>query len=117
MASALRNASSWRASEATARQLVDRAEDLLTLGQLEHGSLVLTRERIDLREVVDCVVRDFAEAQVELALPKAPLLVTGDARRLADALRNLVLDAVKYTLPRRGSASPCVEPSGASCSR
>lgn len=80
-----------------ARQLVDRAEDLLTLGQLEHGSLVLTRERIDLREVVDRVVRDFAEAQVELALPKAPLVVTGDARRLADALRNLVLNAVKYT--------------------
>jgi len=80
-----------------ARQLVDRAEDLLALGQLEHGSLVLTRERIDLREVVDRVVPRFRGGPSGACSPQGPLVVTGDARRLADALRNLVLDAVKYT--------------------
>jgi signal transduction histidine kinase len=61
----------------------------------------LSAERLDLRQVLAGVVDaarllpDVAAAQVDLALPPAPLVVQADAARLRQALLNLVVNAAQ----------------------
>ena len=94
-----------------AREVIDRQsahltrviDDLLEVSRIDSGKITLRRERV----VVQDIVRRAVEAQQGLAtekrqtldvrLPDARVYVTGDAGRLAQALGNIVNNAVKYT--------------------
>ena len=76
------------------------ADDLLLLARAEEGSLPLSRERTDLRELFDEVAARFANRARESgrrvkAMPTADV-VEGDSLRLEQALNNLVDNALTY---------------------
>ncbi len=83
-------------------------EDLRVLSLAEAGELPMTREAVDLGELLADVATSFsgqAEADgVELTVepPPAALRVTGDPGRLDQVLSNLVANALRHT-PRGGS--------------
>jgi signal transduction histidine kinase/CHASE3 domain sensor protein len=85
-----------------ARRLLRLVGDLLFVAQVEAGSLSLDEGDVDL----DAVARESVEAAtpraraggVELTLESEPVpLVRGDRDRLAQALDNLVSNAIKFT--------------------
>lgn len=77
--------------------------DLLDVTRISHGKIELHRERLDLRKVVQRTVEDhrplFAAHNLQLHFLQAgsPLWVEGDETRLAQALGNLLNNAVKFT--------------------
>lgn len=77
-------------------------EELLELTRIESGQVVMAQQPVDLHQVIDaCVDRLALQAQekgITLALnvPCLPL-VTGDGDRLAQAITNLLDNAVKHT--------------------
>ena len=79
-------------------------DDLLTASRLEIGSLLLQMETLDLRqEVAEAVERSAARAQlmgaeVNLKLPKTPVLVEADRAHLARIADNLINNALTYNL-------------------
>ncbi|MGQ9599437.1 MAG: sensor histidine kinase, partial [Anaerolineae bacterium] len=77
-------------------------EDLLDLARIESGQVVMAQQPVDLRQVITwCVDRLALEAQgkeIALTLNVPPLpLVTGDGDRLAQAITNLLDNALKHT--------------------
>jgi len=103
-----------RRSEVTAmmerqmRQLLRLIDDLLEVSRISTGKLVLQRERLDLRRVVDIALEACAPLiesgghRLAVTLPDESLWVDGDLTRLAQSLSNLVNNAAKYT-PDGGS--------------
>lgn len=84
-------------------QLVRLINDLLDAARVARGKIELRRTSIDLgvsiRDVVEAE-RPLAEAAgltLAAVLPAEPLLVDGDAVRLAQVFRNLLHNARKYT--------------------
>ncbi len=77
-------------------------ETMLDVSAAETGTLLLHRERLDLRTVLaeaTDLYREVAEEKnitVQLDAP-APVLVEGDALRLGQAVANLLDNALKYT--------------------
>jgi len=77
-------------------------EDLLDLARIESGQVVMAQEPVDLRQVLgDCMDRLALRAQesgitLSLNVPTLPLL-SGDKDRLAQAITNLLDNALKYT--------------------
>lgn len=76
-------------------------EDVLKLSQIEGGKIAIAREPVDLRALVDEVTARLRERlqqhslQTEVAFGLPPVL--GDRGLLAQALYNLLDNAVKYT--------------------
>ncbi len=103
---------------AHARQMFDLVRDLLDLSAIEGGDLTLQKSPLDLArltaEVVSRHTARAAEKQQTLVLPAAatPLPFVGDAARLAQAIDNLVDNAVKYT-PAGGQITVTAERRGA----
>ncbi|UUX94442.1 hybrid sensor histidine kinase/response regulator [Aquabacterium sp. J223] len=85
--------------------LVRLVDDLLDVGRIVTGKVVLQRRRLDWHEVVQAsleVARPLAQArQHDLTVdqPDEPLPVDGDLTRLVQALQNLLHNAVRYTAP------------------
>lgn len=83
--------------------LVRLIDELLQVSRIATGKLVLQRERLDLGDVVAQAVEacqpllDAAGHQLTLQRPLVPVHVDGDATRLAQALGNLLNNAIKYT--------------------
>lgn len=79
-------------------------DDLLTLNQLDVGALRLEPAPLDLRVVADAAVAAVAPLlrekgqELAVALPR-PLPTWGDARRLEQALTNLLANAHRHTPP------------------
>lgn len=77
-------------------------EGLLDLARLESGQVVMAQEPVDLRQVLgECVDRLRLRAEKEgvvfsLHVPALPPLI-GDRERLAQAITNLLDNALKYT--------------------
>jgi signal transduction histidine kinase/ActR/RegA family two-component response regulator len=101
-----------RALAAAERQVVQQSrlvEQMLEASQLVRGELELRREPLDLAQVVaDTVVSHrrtlrSSDPAIELVLPSAPLPVVGDRLRLAQALTQLLLNAVKFSAGRPAS--------------
>ena len=77
--------------------------DLLDLTRIESGETHLELSDVDCREVADeagTQVRSQAEAkglELELHLPRSPIVIRSDRRALTQVLMNLLANAVKYT--------------------
>jgi CheY-like chemotaxis protein len=82
-------------------------DDLLDVSRITQGKVQLAREPIDLRSVVARALELIQPAlaarsrTLELDLPDAPLVVSGDALRLTQVVCNLLSNAAKFTRPDR----------------
>lgn len=85
------------------KQLVKLIDDLLDVSRIATGKVVLQRERLDLRKVIEAALEgtqpflDAAKLRVEVATGARPVWVVGDAPRLAQVMSNLLHNAAKYT--------------------
>ncbi len=84
--------------------LLELIEDILDISSLEEGELELAPEPIRFRDVMQSVVGEFRERarerdiEIELLLaPDLPDSVDADPVRLAQVLRNLIDNALKFT--------------------
>jgi signal transduction histidine kinase len=82
------------------RRLIGLAEDLLAIARFEGGRMELDRGDVDLGAVVGAVARDCSEPErVHVGPPPGELHVHGDPVRLAQAVENLISNALKYSPP------------------
>ncbi|MFO7323557.1 MAG: GAF domain-containing sensor histidine kinase [Chloroflexota bacterium] len=87
-------------------------DNILSLERVEALAQRRT-ERIDLRDMVSRAFQEFQPAaqerqlQLSLSLPETPVYVEGDYAYLAEALTNLVGNAIKYT-PAGGKVELCL---------
>jgi signal transduction histidine kinase/ActR/RegA family two-component response regulator len=85
------------------RQLARLVDDLLDTSRLSSGKIRLSREPCDLTQVIQAVMSDYASAiegaglKPELELHDQPLWVEGDPLRLAQAVGNLLHNAIKFS--------------------
>ena len=89
------------------RHLLSLISEILDLSKIEAGSYVLDIVRLDLREILEDVLRimkpaaDQAGVDLRTGLPDASVWLAADARALRQIALNLVANAVKFT-PRGG---------------
>ena len=89
--------------ERQVRQMVRLVDDLLDISRITKGKLRLTKERVELRVVMNRAAdsaRPLLAArrhEFSLLLPTEPLWVEGDAGRLEQVAVNLLNNAAKYT--------------------
>ena len=87
-----------------AQRMRDLIDDLTDLSLIESGSVVLTRETVDLRELASETAEELRVAarsrDVAIRIESADgIAVEGDRRRLGQILRNLLDNAVKFSPP------------------
>jgi PAS domain S-box-containing protein len=89
-----------------AKLLARLVEDLLDIGRIVSGKLLVERELVDLNQIVKqaaemCLPSIEQRRQtLELALPDAPIHVDGDYARLVQVVGNILGNASKYTAER-----------------
>jgi two-component system, sensor histidine kinase len=87
-------------------QLVKLIDELLDVSRIATGKVLLQRERVDLRSVLDSALEasrpqvDASGHDLRVRYPAAPLWVVGDPSRLSQVISNLINNAAKYTPPR-----------------
>ncbi len=85
--------------------LVRLIDDLMDVSRISQDKLTLRREPLDLATVVQAGLessqptRDQRGHAVALTLPPEPIIVDGDATRLAQVVGNLLTNAAKYSDP------------------
>jgi signal transduction histidine kinase len=95
--------------------LVRMTDDLLDASRALTGRLTVTRQPLDLREVVETVTSDLrahfarGERTLTVTTPAVPVPVAGDRVRLAQLLGNLLSNAFAYTRPG-GTVSVALTP-------
>ena len=88
------------------RRMSHMVKDLLDLEQLESGVFRVKRESVDLKELIQDVQDHFGllyqekELQVETQMPKEPVHVIGDPRRLEQVISNLLKNAKKTSVSK-----------------
>jgi signal transduction histidine kinase len=86
-------------------QLVKLIDELLDVSRIATGKVVLRREPVDLRSVIESAIEGsqplVAEAghHLEVIVPPDPVVAFGDPTRLSQVVGNLVNNAAKYTPP------------------
>ena len=100
-----------------AAQLVRLIDDLLDVSRISSGRLQLRKSRIKLADIVrDAVaaVRPLIERsghQLEVDVPREPIVLEADAARLTQVLANLLNNAARYT-PAGGKIGVAVRRDG-----
>lgn len=93
-------------SELISRQvghITELVDDLLDVSRVTRGLVRISRERVDLRQVLHDALEqtrpqiDTRHHQLDLPELPAPLMVVGDSVRLVQVLANLLGNAAKYT--------------------
>jgi signal transduction histidine kinase len=82
------------------RRLTNLTADTLTLSLIEGGGLRLDREPVRLGEMVRAVAEAHSRQtgrQIVTEIPKDPIVVDADPRRLHQVLDNLLSNAVNYS--------------------
>lgn len=80
-------------------------DDLLDVSRITRGLVVLDRQRVELRWIVERALEsvqglmDEKHHEVSFTAPVRPLVVSGDSVRLEQVLVNLLTNAAKYTDP------------------
>jgi PAS domain S-box-containing protein len=88
-----------------ASHMASLLDDLLDVSRITRGALVLRRERIALRRIVDAAVEtaqpllDARRHELLIELPRRLPLIDADPVRLTQVLSNLLTNAAKYTDP------------------
>jgi signal transduction histidine kinase len=78
-------------------------EDLIDISRVSRGLIVLKREPVDMRVVIEDALEQLEGAikdkrhAVKLALPAGDSVVSGDRTRLLQVVGNIVGNAVRYT--------------------
>ncbi len=86
-------------------QMIRLSDDLLDIARIEQGKLILRRQNMAVSSLIEKVLEQvgpFIEQRghvLTVSLPDEPLIVSGDASRLTQALVNLTQNAAKYTEP------------------
>jgi signal transduction histidine kinase/CheY-like chemotaxis protein len=84
-----------------ARRLTSLINDFLDLQRIEEGSFSLSLRKFELAPLVDEQVGLFSAQSdrhvLEVELPERPLSVVGERDRIAQALANLISNAIKYS--------------------
>jgi signal transduction histidine kinase len=84
-------------------QLVKLIDELLDVSRIATGKVLLQRERVDLRRVMDTALEasrplvESAGLELHVDGPDAPAWVVGDPFRLAQVVSNLINNSAKYT--------------------
>ena len=89
-----------------AKRLLGLTEDLLDVTRIENQSLKLTKERVELNEVLESAVIDFQNHLSRLqgnggnvaftCRMKEGVIVLADKRRIAQVVSNLLSNAIKF---------------------
>jgi PAS domain S-box-containing protein len=85
------------------RHMTHLLDDLLDVGRLASGKILLRKERVDLAALLRTAVdeqRAEAEASgltLALSLPERPLWTLADPTRIEQSVANLIINAVKFT--------------------
>ena len=93
----------YAAQERATRRLSRLVESLLDFGRMEAGARPYRREPIDASALVRTVVDEFRQESarggfaIECAVPEGAIPIDGDREALAQALWNLLDNAVKYS--------------------
>lgn len=101
-------------------QLTRLVDDLLDLGRIASGKILLRRERVDYRDVVSSTAQalrpsiEAAGHRFDVELPLQPVFVRGDSVRLAQPLQNLLHNALRYT-PSAGRIRVALVVDGPQC--
>jgi CheY-like chemotaxis protein/nitrogen-specific signal transduction histidine kinase len=99
--------------------LVRLVDDLLDVGRVTQGKIVLQKQCVDLRDVVRRAVEggglhiDERGHKLELRMSDKPLPVDVDVIRIAQIVTNLLSNAAKFTNPGSGLIQLDCEQSGA----
>jgi two-component system, sensor histidine kinase len=99
------------------RQMVRLVDDLLDVSRITQGKLTLRREWVELGVVLQSALdtaRPFVDSrgiQLDVAMPRARVLLDADAARIAQVFSNLLHNAAKFTDPG-GRISVTVETQG-----
>jgi PAS domain S-box-containing protein len=97
------------------RHLARLVDDLLDVGRVMTGKILLDLQPVDLAEVAERTVAVFTSAgrtqQHRVVTDTAPVWVDADAVRLEQVVGNLLANALKYT-PREGTIRVTVGPEG-----
>lgn len=94
--------------ERQVRHLSRLVDDLLDVSRIVRGKVDITRERLDLRSIVDKAVEmtrplfEERELRIELSLGASAAWVDGDPVRLSQVAGNLLTNAAKFSA-RQGS--------------
>jgi signal transduction histidine kinase/CheY-like chemotaxis protein len=85
------------------RHLTRLVDDLLDIGRITSGKIMLNRAPVDLGEIVEHCVRtmrpriDRRSLRLDLRLDPQRAVLNGDAVRLEQVITNLLSNAIKYT--------------------
>lgn len=80
-------------------------EDLFEVSKMASGNLEITKQRVDLNQLMHQALaehaEDFAESNldVRITLPEVPIFVMVDGQKWWRVLDNLLINALKYSLP------------------
>ncbi|HEY1187801.1 MAG TPA: PAS domain S-box protein [Gemmata sp.] len=83
--------------------MVHMVDDLLDVSRVSSGKVVLRKERVELRAVIEAAVETTRQGvetgrhELTVALPDEPLALDADRTRLAQVFANLLNNSAKYT--------------------
>ena len=93
----------WEMMDRQINHMVRLVDDLMEVSRITRGRIELRKEPLDLATVIAAAVEtsrpliDTAKHELTVTLPPRPIVVEGDAVRLAQVFSNLLNNAVKYT--------------------